>query len=74
MWICCFLFAGELVKQLNSTDVSCQEEAIAMADQFISSLEKKKPCKTKTNKTVINKNPSSENMPPVQYLQSVLET
>uniref|UniRef100_A0A671R1G2 Tetratricopeptide repeat domain 12 n=1 Tax=Sinocyclocheilus anshuiensis TaxID=1608454 RepID=A0A671R1G2_9TELE len=43
------------------SDVSCQEKAIAMADQFISSLEQKEPCKTKINKTVINKNPSSEN-------------
>lgn len=73
MWICCFLFVDELVKQLNSSDVSCQEKAIAMADQFISSLEQKEPCKTKINKTVINKNPSSENRPPVQYLQCVLE-
>uniref|UniRef100_A0A673INX2 Tetratricopeptide repeat domain 12 n=1 Tax=Sinocyclocheilus rhinocerous TaxID=307959 RepID=A0A673INX2_9TELE len=50
-------------------DVSCQEKTIAMADQFISSLEQKEPCKTKINKTVINKNPSSENRPQVQYLQ-----
>ncbi|XP_043114301.1 tetratricopeptide repeat protein 12 [Puntigrus tetrazona] len=54
---------NELVKELNSNDMSCQEKAIAMADQFISTLEQKEPCKTKINKTVINKNPSPENRP-----------
>lgn len=53
----------ELVKELNSSDVSCQEKAIAKADQFISSLEQVEPCTTKINKTVINKHPSSENGP-----------
>ncbi|XP_067306918.1 tetratricopeptide repeat protein 12 isoform X2 [Pseudorasbora parva] len=51
----------ELVKELNSSDVSCQEKALAKADQFITSLEQGEPCKTKINKTVINRHPSSEN-------------
>ncbi|KAL1260730.1 hypothetical protein QQF64_008557 [Cirrhinus molitorella] len=62
---------NELVKDLNSSDVSCQGKAIAKADQFISSLEQKEPCKTKINKTLINKNPSSENRPMnIQYESS----
>lgn len=65
---CFVLIADELVKELNSSDVSRQEKAISKADQFISSLEQNEPCKTKINKTVINKNPSSENGPVVQYL------
>ncbi|XP_016300739.1 tetratricopeptide repeat protein 12-like [Sinocyclocheilus anshuiensis] len=52
---------NELVKELN----------FAKADQFISSLEQKEPCKTKINKTVMNKNPSSENGPVnIQYESS----
>uniref|UniRef100_A0A673KT20 Uncharacterized protein n=1 Tax=Sinocyclocheilus rhinocerous TaxID=307959 RepID=A0A673KT20_9TELE len=64
--MCCFLIADELVKELNSSVVSRQEKAVAKEDQFISSLEQKEPCKTKINKTVMNKNPSSENGPVVQ--------
>ncbi|XP_077064643.1 tetratricopeptide repeat protein 12 isoform X1 [Siphateles boraxobius] len=52
----------ELVKELNSNDISCQERALAKADQFISSLEQVDQCKTTINKTVINKHPSSENV------------
>ncbi|ROL53322.1 Tetratricopeptide repeat protein 12 [Anabarilius grahami] len=62
---------NELVKEFNSSDVSCQEKALAKADQFISSLEQVEPCKTKINKTVINKNPSFENGPlNIQYESS----
>lgn len=68
---CWYLSADELVKEFNSSDVSRQEKALAKADQFISSLEQVEPCKTKINKTVINKNPSFENGPLVQYLQSI---
>uniref|UniRef100_A0A8C2JBF2 Tetratricopeptide repeat domain 12 n=1 Tax=Cyprinus carpio TaxID=7962 RepID=A0A8C2JBF2_CYPCA len=65
---CFVLIADELVKELNSSNVSRQVKAISKADQFISSLEQKEPCKTKINKTVINKNPSSENGP-VNFLR-----
>ncbi|XP_016379430.1 tetratricopeptide repeat protein 12-like [Sinocyclocheilus rhinocerous] len=62
---------NELVKELNSSVVSRQEKAVAKEDQFISSLEQKEPCKTKINKTVMNKNPSSENGPVnIQYESS----
>nr|XP_055052399.1 tetratricopeptide repeat protein 12 isoform X3 [Misgurnus anguillicaudatus] len=54
---------SELVKELNSSDGSCQEVAFKKADQFIASLEEMEPCKTKINKTAINTNPSSENSP-----------
>ncbi|KAG1951568.1 tetratricopeptide repeat protein [Pimephales promelas] len=53
----------ELVKELKSNDISCQEKTFAKVDQFISSLEEVEQCKTTINKTVINKHPSSENLP-----------
>jgi len=56
-----------LVKELKSNDISCQEKTFAKVDQFISSLEEVEQCKTTINKTVINKHPSSENLPQVQY-------
>ncbi|TRY66443.1 hypothetical protein DNTS_025736 [Danionella cerebrum] len=46
----------ELVKEFNSTDVSCQEKAIVKADQLISSLEQNKSQKTSINKTILNPN------------------
>ncbi|XP_051534806.1 tetratricopeptide repeat protein 12 isoform X1 [Myxocyprinus asiaticus] len=60
---------SELVKELNSSDVSCQEKAVEKTDQFIASLEREKPCQTKINKTIINAYPSSENRP--LYVQCI---
>ncbi|CAB1347520.1 unnamed protein product, partial [Coregonus sp. 'balchen'] len=49
----------DLVKELNSSDVTSQQRAVEKADCYIAALkEKEEPCKTLLNRTVINTNPS----------------
>uniref|UniRef100_A0A8D3AXP1 Tetratricopeptide repeat domain 12 n=1 Tax=Scophthalmus maximus TaxID=52904 RepID=A0A8D3AXP1_SCOMX len=50
---------SELVKDLKSSDVEVQQKAMEEADCYIAALDE--PCRTKVNKTTINKNP-----PPLQ--------
>ncbi|XP_066541101.1 tetratricopeptide repeat protein 12 isoform X2 [Hoplias malabaricus] len=54
---------SELVKELSSSDVATQEKAVEKAEHFVVSLEEEKTCKTRLNRTVINKNPSCETLP-----------
>ncbi|XP_041729708.1 tetratricopeptide repeat protein 12 isoform X2 [Coregonus clupeaformis] len=50
---------SDLVKELNSSDVTSQQRAVEKADCYIAALkEKEEPCKTLLNRTVINTNPS----------------
>ncbi|KAM9443170.1 tetratricopeptide repeat protein 12 isoform 2-T3 [Salvelinus alpinus] len=52
---------SDLVKDLNSSDVTSQQRAVEKADCYISTLkEKEEPCKTLLNRTVINTNRSQQ--------------
>ncbi|KAK2847216.1 hypothetical protein Q5P01_010215 [Channa striata] len=46
---------SELVKDLNSSDVTVQHKAVGEADCYLAALGE--PCRTKVNKTTINRNP-----------------
>lgn len=55
-------FAGELLKELNSSDVAIQKKAVEKADCLVASLQDK-PSKSVINRTVINSNPSCVERP-----------
>ncbi|NP_001189425.1 tetratricopeptide repeat protein 12 [Danio rerio] len=61
---------NELVRDLNSSEASCQENAIVKTEQLISSLEQKEQFKTKINKTVINTSSSENNPLNIRYESS----
>ncbi|KAJ7990487.1 hypothetical protein DPEC_G00300830 [Dallia pectoralis] len=53
---------SDLVKELNSSDVTSHRRAVEKADSYLAALKEEEPCKTVLNRTSINTDPSQRTM------------